>query len=175
MSYCSIIEFEDGLPARETEYKNAWGGAARIWTPLYDTYLKDPNNEYDSWLSTMKPEKLWDLADRKDLPMHLRAVLSCTFDYATIEQKNFKRFAEDLRQFREHFPPNGVVCHLIEWAHHIEQSHAQAVGFYGTSVSDNLWWSYDEDTDQMIPYNLDRGEEHFEVYDWLLEIDGASP
>ena len=162
--------FKDGKPHDSVEYRNAWGAAAFVWNALFEKYLKDPNIPFDSWLVRgMKDDsqELWDLADREDLPMFERAVHASTFDYAIIRNNHFKQFAKDLRQFVAAYPAGESVCHLSEWAKFIESCDAEAIGFYGTSVSDNLWFEWDEEREDSTPYDLNIGTKHFEIYDEL--------
>jgi hypothetical protein len=172
MSYCEIISFKDGVPDESVEYRNAHGGAPFIWDALFDTYLKDPRVEYDSWLMRFSRDSgdksLWDLAKREDLPMYERAVHAATFDRAMVRKEHFRQFALDLRAFVERHRNGERVCHLLEWADFVDACKAEAVGFYGTSVSDNLW--EDRDEEERVPYNLNTRDEHFEVYDWLEEL-----
>lgn len=163
MSYCAIISFKDGLPQKGIEFRNAWGGAARIWDALFERYLKNPNIPYHMWL-TDKGNSLWPLAKRHDLPMFERAVHASTFDLAYVGKEHFSRFSNDLRAFAERYPAGNKVDHLIAWSDVIEHSDAEAVGFHGTSVAENPWCNYDDETDEMIPVSLAEG---FEVYDWL--------
>ena len=169
MSYCSLIWFRDGKPFAENEYRNAWGGAAKIWSDLFDTYLKRQSVPYDSWLMRCagNDTSLWDLAKRQDLPLFERAVHASTFDRAIVRREHFQKFVCHLREFVAKYPSNEKVDHLSAWADAIETSDAEAVGFYGTSVSENLWYQFDEENDESIPYDLNTGDEHFEVYDWL--------
>ena len=173
MSYCQIIAFRDGKPAEGVEYGNSWGGAAFIWTSVYDKYLFDPKKEYDSWLYDISRGKtrLWDLAKREDLAMYVRAVHASTFDRAIIRQENFKRYAEGLRKFVDTFHDDKSVCHLKAWADFVEKSDAEAIGFYGTSTSDNLWFEWDEEKEESIPYDLNTENNHFEVYEWLDSLN----
>ncbi len=170
MSQCAIIFFKNGKPYVEEEFSNAWGGAARIWTSLYDKYLKDPLIEWDSWMSGSmhgKIDKLWELPKNEEFEVFERSILVSTFDYAIIRKENFVRFAKDLRDFVHLYPPGESVCHLLSWADVIESSDAEAVGFHGTSVSENLWYKWDSEAEEEIPYELQDGDEHFEVYEWL--------
>lgn len=174
MSYCSIITFKNGKPNGEVEYRNSWGGTAYIWDALFEKYLKDPNKEYDTWLCNKERARdLWQLSERPDIPLYMRAVLAATFDYAIVGRQHFKEFAKHLREFVQYFGTRNRVCHLIEWADYIEKCKAEAVGFYGTSVSRNLWFDWDEKKDKSIPYNLNKRDDHFEVYDWLVAYDAA--
>lgn len=172
MSYCAIVTFEDGMPNDIVEYKNAWGGAARIWNSLFNKYLKDPYVQYDTWLSygTKGDRRLWDLYKREDLSMFERAVLVSTFDHAIIFMKNFQQFANHLREFANHYPVDNSVCHLLSWAGFIESCGAEAIGFYGTSVCQNLWFDWDDKTEESIPYNLNSRNDHFEVYELLSKV-----
>lgn len=171
MSHCEIIEFKDGKPVSSAEYKNSFGGAARIWDALFNAYLKDPAKEFDSWLTRNMRDPsdrtLWDLAKRDDLPPFERAVHMATFDRAMIRRENFARFAGDLRQFVKKYPAGDRVCHLSAWADRIAASDAEAIGFWMMSVSDNLWQEWDEEADESVPYDLNARTDHFEIYDRL--------
>ena len=172
MSTCSIIEFRDGLAETAAEFGNAWGGAARIWNSLYNTYLKDPNSEYDSWVSAFtrnNGEPLWQLREREDIPFFERVVLVGTFDKAILRRENFSKFAGHLREFVAKYPAPGA-CHLNKWADFIEKSDAEAIAFHATSVSSSHWWIRDDDDDGR-PYDLNRDNDHFEVYDYFTAAD----
>lgn len=163
MSYCEVIEFRRGKPGESLECRNAWGGAAFIWSALFDTYLKDPKIPYHNWLGEDN-SKLWALHARKDIEPALRNVLRSTFDYALVYRKDFKRFAGDLRYFVTWAGTRDAVCHLLAWADFIERSKAQAVGFYHTSVAENPWYDYSDEAKELVPYDLKKGTKHFDVY-----------
>lgn len=163
MSYSQLIPFVDGKPSRGAEFRNAWGGPARIWDALFDRYLKDPNIPYHNWLGK-NADALWPLAKRSDLPRFERAVHAFTFDRAYVRRDHFPLLVADLRAFVARYPVADRVDHLGAWADAIQALDAEAVGLYGTSVAENIWWEYDEDKDASIPYGLADG---FEVYDWI--------
>lgn len=166
MSYCAIIVFQDNKPARYREFHNAWGGHAYIWDRLYNRFLKNPDVEYDSWLGNSSA--LWDLAKRDDIPLFMRAVHAATFDRAIVDCENLPQFIQHLREFLEFFGSGDKVCHLKAWADFIQEHlDVQAIGFYGTSVSNDLWQKWDEDKEEEIPYDLSSGDKHFEVYEYL--------
>jgi len=177
MSTCSIIEFRDGLADSVISFRNSWFGAARIWTALYDTYLKNPDIEYDSWMtSVMRDPKgcvLWQLWKRQDLPFFERIVLFSTMDAAMIRQENFSKFAGHLREFAERFPVPAHACHLKTWADYIEKSDAEAIAFHGNSMSDNHWLIYVEG-EEGRPYNLNRDTNHFEIYEDITKFDNEN-
>lgn len=168
MSYCQLIFFKNGRPNDSIEYRNSHGGAAFVWSNLYDKYLKDPNKPYDNWLSRgIEDRSLWDLAKNQEIPLFMRAVHASMFDYAIVRQEHFAVYAKHLEEFVNYFGTQDFECHLLSWAQVIKDSKAEAIGFYGTSVAENLWYSWDEEKDKSIPYNLKKGKKHFEVYDWL--------
>lgn len=169
MSYCKLITFVDGKPKGGEEYRNAWGGAARIWNALFDRYVKDPAIPYHNWMSEKDQAALWALAKRDDLPMAERAVHASTFDFAFVRREHFGRFADDLRSFCATYPAGQSVCHLQAWAALLESlpENVEAIGFHGTSVAENPWWNYNEQTDESLPKPLSEG---FEVYDWLASL-----
>lgn len=166
MGYCQLIPLKAGLPQDGIEFRNPWRGVPRIWDALFDKYLKNPRIEYDSWLMRYGKDKgkgLWDLAKRDDLPMFERAVHAFTFDRAYVSREHFPNLIADLRRFDLRYPVD-YPSHLSAWADAISTLDADAVGLYGTSVSENPWWRYDEEKDETLPYSIEDG---FEVYDWL--------
>lgn len=168
MSYCQIIPFENGLPKEGITFSNSWGGAARVWDSIYNAYLKNPAEPYDSWLQGCRggSTALWDLAKRIELPMFERAVHASTFDRFYVSREDFARFAADLRQFVAKYPvTDGAEDHLPAWADWIEASEAEAVGFYPTSVGDNPWRTYNDEA--FIPVALSEGRD---TYRWLESL-----
>jgi hypothetical protein len=175
MSYCALVEFRNGKADTEYEYRNSWGGSARIWDSLFNKFLKDPNDKYDCWLNEKRCKVLWKLVDNPSVPLIGRIVLAFTFDYAIVKRDNFKRLVVDLREFDTTFPTSSDrVNHLPAWASLIEKSDAEAIGCYGTSVSEDLWFTWDdtviegeqeEDSGRSVPYDLNTGDKHFEIYD----------
>jgi len=168
MSYCEIISFKDGVVGNSLECSNSWGGAARIWSVMFDRYMKDPAVPFDSWLSVLssptRSKILWGLADRQDLPIFERVVYASTFDYAIVFSKDFKTFADYLDQFAKAHPAPGA-CHLMAWNDFVLSCEGEAIGFYGTSVGENLWNPFDEEKDCHTPYDLNTGTKHFDVFE----------
>ncbi|SRR6266576_2920495 len=170
MSYCKLIVFKDGKADGGIEYRNAWGGPARIWNSLFAAYVPK-EHQYDSWLSNNgNDQRLWNLATRKDLPMFERAVHAFTFDNFYVRREHFGRFVSDLRSFVIKHPSEGVD-HLPAWAKWLEEnSGVEAIGLHGTSVSENIWYRHKtcphcgSTMDETEPVPLVEGHE---VYEWL--------
>ena len=170
MSYTTLIIFKDGKPNRGIEYRNAWGGAPRIWDALFNAYVPK-KHEYDTWVTSPNDRRLWDLAIREDLPMFERAVHAFTFDRFYVRSEHFGQLASDFRSFVARYPAGEYVDHLPAWAKWLEEnSGVEAVGLYGTSVGENPWHrrktcphcGQDIDETESIPLS-----EGIEVYDWL--------
>lgn len=173
MSYCEIIVFTGDKPAGGIEFRNAWGGAARIWNSLFDKYIKDQNIPYHSWMNEKEQRKLWDLANDERLQMFERIVHCSTFDRAYISRNHFKQFAADLRAFDSAYPADQkYINHLPAWADAIEKLDFDAIGFYGTSVGENLWLKWNKEKEEDDPVPLSKG---FEIYDALAPKEGAKP
>jgi hypothetical protein len=169
MSYTALIIFKKGKASKQVEYGNAWGGAARIWDALFKAHVPK-KSEYDSWV-TCRDNRLWELADRKDLSDYERAVHAFTFDHFYVRSENFKRLVADLRAFVEKYPAGQCVDHLPAWAQWLDENPSiEAVGLHGTSVSENPWYRYKSckhcgsQTDKREPVPLSEGTE---VYEWL--------
>lgn len=152
------------------EYRNSWGGAAFVWSKLFDRYIPK-THPYDGWL-TGDNSRLWKLVNRKDIPEHQRALLMFTFDYCFVAKQNFARFAADIDKFIGDFPSSTEANHLPAWKLFFEKetADAEAIGLHATSVSDNLWYGeYDGDKEKSIDW-----EKAYELYEQLeveLELD----
>jgi hypothetical protein len=171
MSYCEIFPFKEGFPhqggypPKGVQFRNAWGGAARIWDALWDEYAKNPTDKYDSWIISVSRDGLWEISLRKEISEFKRSVHVFTFDRFYVKKENFKRFAEDLRTFDGTYPTAGI-SHLPAWAELIEKSEAEALALYATSVTHNPWFRYDGETGETTPIPLEDGNE---IYEWLIQ------
>tara|TARA_Y100000310_G_scaffold319966_1_gene375867 strand:- start:3619 stop:4155 length:537 start_codon:yes stop_codon:yes gene_type:complete len=159
------------------EYPNPWGGAAFIWTQIYDRFLKDHSKEFDSWLTSERnAQRLWNLVNDKDIPSKVRAVLAFTLDYAIVEYDKLPKMVEYLRDFLLSFPPGkNVVCHLGAWCDDMMEIYFReddlGVCLYPTSVSENLWYMYDEEKDDTIRYNINKDDKHWFIFEEMgIEI-----
>ena len=178
MSYCSIYIIDKDGSAREYRmFSNSWGGAARIWSALWDHYVRDPNKEYDSWMHGDQ-NKLWDLP--KSLVQKgcitPAIVLISTFDRAIVKREKLSDFTAALRQFDKQYPVEfDTANHLPTWADTIDEIAIKepeciGIGFFQTSVAEDLWYEEDQDTGEAIPYNVLSDNRHFSVYKHLDDL-----
>lgn len=173
MSYTELIPFIDGKPIPGIEFRNAWGGSARIWSSLFDAHVIK-QHQYDSWLSNNgNDQRLWDIAKREDVPLFARTVHAFTFDRFYVRRDNFEAFACALDSFVKHYPVVGKVDHLPKWREYFSNADCDAVGVYGTSVSENPWYRQKDcphcgqSTDETEPVPLSEGTE---VYEWIESL-----
>lgn len=165
MSESSIIAFREGRAAESIgEFQNARGGYIRIWKSLFECYVKRDDDPRDTFLRCLEEnaDRLWRLVGDPRLDDYERSVLCATYDRFIVVQENFGRFVTDLRAFATRHPTKGRD-HLQEWATVIENCDAEAIGFHHTSVNENPWIRYDDETAENIGYALQEGT-HFEVY-----------
>ena len=178
MSYAELkIVKKNGDVVGYKEYNNAFGGAAFIWTKLYDKYLKDQNIPYDSWL--LNREKLWKLSKDESIPFFARVVLNSTYDHVIIKRENILDLANALEKFLEIFPPSkGTICHLGNWVNDLRDIYKdksiRGIAFYQTSVSQDLWNIYNdnEEDDSWTDrdYNIEKDEGHWFLFDEIEDF-----
>ncbi len=187
MSYVTLKVVKDNKVEDFKEYKNSHGGAAFIWTCVYDRYAKDPAIKYDSWM--MNSDKLWPLWKDERLPEYMRLVLVSTFDNAIVEFEHLEKLAEYFKMFVEEFGRNEKVCHLLDYADQLKEisktetpESCQGICFYQMSVSEDPWVYekpiIDEDGDEdyeCIPYDLTKGDKHWFIFSEYAEQVKAEP
>lgn len=185
MSYSRQYFFDaDGKAVAGDEYRNGHGYCIPIWTYLADKYIaKLPGEKeadfYIRWWMTEKCAQVWAFATDPRLERWERITLLASFDHYVAKRENFNDIAEAFEKcdaaFKEKYRDH--VCHYAAMAAEIRKDGAayQAVGWYGTSVSDSLWWVYDEcecakcgDTHQASegrPYDLTKDDKHFVLFE----------
>ena len=168
MSYTALVTFQDNTVSGEIPYQNSWGGAAYIWSSLFDRYLKE--HEYDSWMIEERGRDLWRLADDERVPEYARVVLAFTFDRFLVMNRDFKTLAGYMRRFVEEYPPDNRVCHVAQWADVLDKSEVQAIGLHGTSVTENPWliWQPDpdhEDEGEYVSVNIGEPDTYFDLFE----------
>jgi hypothetical protein len=159
------------------EFGNSWGWAAFVWDSLLGQYFKEipgvemrggwPASSLANW------KKLWDPQIKIPMEPWERVVLRATYDRAIIHVGQFAQVAACLRKFeRVHFcPALDGVSHLGDIAFALEEllkvnqglPRGMAVGFQATSVAQNLWQFYDEETGDSQPYSLEKHKLHHVV------------
>ncbi len=171
MSSVRIIAFRNDVPSTEAELRNAWGGHMRIWNAVYDRYFK--RGEYDSCLGNA--DVLWAFPKtHRSVERAVHAVLISTFDWALVMADDFDQYIADLVRFEELFLAGDRVSHLAAYRSFIDGNRdAQAIGFHGTSVSEDPW-TISIDEESYRSYSLATDDKHFGVYEHLRELEGVA-
>jgi len=171
MSSTQLVEFRDGIAYGCTEYRNSWGGAARIWDSIWDKY-GTKKHEYDNWLSAATDGRLWRLWETEGFSECEKLAYLFTCDNALVAKEDFKKVAIALRDFARIYPTTGC-CHLNAFADYFDASEGDAIGLYATTVTENPWFSWDEEKDESVPYELATGQRHWFIADRLSESASA--
>ena len=173
MSYATMYRMPIAGPLEEVkEYRNAWGGAMRIWDPLAQKWLNADN--FMVWSMCNRDSKeFWALAQDERLPRADRIVLASTYDKAVVPSEMLGEFAEALREFNaRHRALGDRVNHLPAWAEDAEAMAAEGSGFMDgfvgicfnqTSVADT-WHVYNDEEDSRI-YDTSKDEGHWPITD----------
>lgn len=197
MSYTKIYSFDkEGNATLAAEIQNSWSGAMAIWgilegqhlPPYIPDFVKGCNWYRDgmtietisailgytptrccSLFESKNPmQEIWDLADDKRLSEHERIALFTTFDKILVKKENIPNVIEAFRNF-------GGETSLPEQVDELEKlikdDNCIAIGWNQTSVNSDTWenYSYDEATDERIPYNCLNQKEHYWIFDVISD------
>ena len=169
----------DGKVATESEYSNGWGYAMPVWNWLADRYL--PGNK--TWFIDGKGAPVFNLRDDPSLEDWERICLMASFDWAIVRKERFPDLVSAFRtaqdRIRGKHPAH--VCHYGPMADRIEAlaNHpVMAVAWLATSVSESLWWVYDDCTctcgdvhkvQEGRAYNILADTSHWDVFEEIAK------
>lgn len=179
MSYTEIYAFgKDGNAYLAAEVHNAWRGSMAVWQTMEKRYLPQ---FYDHGVKTTRllsgkqgeddpAREVWALADNLEIPLHERIAMSVTFDDCLVKAEDIPRVVDAFRKF-------GGETSLKEQADILEKlleldPDVIAVGWNGTSVTAENWANtggYDEENEEVLPYNCLTGDRHYWLFDELKE------
>lgn len=146
------------------EFSNSWGTAMFVWQMMSREYFGHDFPLMDE----LEAQKVWDLWKRLDIPVHHRAVLLMTFDYAYIRSEDYEQAASDIRKFVSDFSTQETSNHWPAIADALEIADYPAIGLWATSVSERpftgLW---NECIDDYDPFDWTKA---LDVYAALLEM-----
>lgn len=154
MSYTTVKAIWPGEKHEDLEeLRNSHGSAPVIWGELCARYLGNKRE----WL--FKPDNLWPLYKRQDVPKCMRAVLMMTFDRAYVERKDYAQAAADIDEFLRVAPqPSTRVNHWPRLAELFKSNpDIPAIGLRCTSVSeDPFQGEWNEDAEDYDPPDWSR-------------------
>lgn len=167
MSYTTVIRVWPGEKSETAEeFRNAWGSGPVIWNDMAIRYLRTAPHGYMACI-----DKLWPLTDRKDIPLHHRAVLAMTYDRMYVLKEHYPRAAEYIRLYLADFPPSeATVNHWPSIAELFEGNpDCPAIGLWLTSVcEDPFAGEWDDEAEEYMQPDWSR---YWSLFDHL---DGSS-
>ena len=182
MSYTEIYAFgKDGNAHLAGEVHNAWRGSMAVWQIMEKRYLPQ---FYDHGVKTTRmlsgkhgkdvPAcEVWALADDTGKPLHERIVMFTTFDDCLVKAEDIPKVVDAFRKFEGETSLNEQADILEKLA---QDHEVIAVGWNGTSVNAENWANtggYDEEAEEVLPYNCLTGDRHYWLFDELRGADGA--
>ena len=117
--------------------------------------------------------EVWALADNPEIPLHERIAMFVTFDDCLVKAEDIPRMVDALREFEGETSLKEQADILEKLARDPE---VIAVGWNGTSVNAENWANsggYDEEAEEVLPYNCLTGDRHYWLFDELREVDRA--
>lgn len=169
MSYTTILKI---TPEKSVEtlmtLQNSYGSAPVIWDNLCQDILKLGKHR---WFDMESLDRLWKRWNDLSIVEFKRALLMMTFDMAYVSRSNYHRAARDIRLWLDEFPvQENYVNHWPKIAEIYEsQPDCDAIAIYHTSVSDNPFITYDNETETEV-INWDGA---FEIYKDLDNLKSA--
>lgn len=181
----------EGFAYLEGSVKNSLRGAMSIWRILENRYLPPyrpnyvvhsiPDDEIERYCG-FKPSRtsavfdkdamddIWNLVYDKRLSSCEKIVLASTFDYVIIKRENMSILISAFRHFEGETSLKEQADFLENMLKNVDFI---AVGFNQTSVACNNWsmlGGFNEETEEDIPYNLFTGDKHWELFQWLSDV-----
>ena len=190
MSRTEIAAFkEDGCAIHFGDIQNAWRGAMAVWKILEEKYLESyrpkylpsdvPIEKIEQYLG-FKPSRvggndesamkeIWSLYAKEEVSIVDKIVLGTTFDRALIKRENIQEVIEAFSTFEGETSLQEQSKLLKEIG---ENESFIAVGWNQTSVTNNQWTNayYDEENDEVIPYNCLKDKNHFWLFDDINQM-----
>jgi len=190
MSCTEIYGFDkEGTAYLAAEIQNSWRGGMAIWRILEEKYLPlyrplstpahIPNEQIESYLG-YKPSRcrclendiamkeIWNLVDSDNVSFTDKIVLATTLDKVIIRKDELPMVIKAFNDFE------GETS-LKEQAEILDKMYKDdkctAVGWNQTSVNSDTWdcYGYDEELDESIPYNLNKNDKHWFLFDELKQ------
>lgn len=170
MSYCELLGFtKDGEMIHLEEYRNAHGWAAYIWASLHRKYMGNTLSYLELALKMEKFLKGDQLLDEEKI------ALWSTSDQALVTVFEIPTLIRAYKAFLQlHHPGDKWVCHLPQMIKDLRQiadnpENISVVGWYGMSVGDNPWSTYNSETEEYEDYNINTGTKHNFLSEFLEE------
>lgn len=189
MSATEIYGFDqDGDAHPVGEVQNAWRGAMAIWAEVERRYLpeyipewakgmpndfiqrfhKDGFSRLSDVLNLDAMKEILELFEKNEISLVNKIVLGTTFDHVVVKREDMPRLMEAFRAFegntslKEQADIIQAMYESGEWV---------AVAWNQTSVNADTWDQFDFDEDKAEPYNLNRFDKHWFLFDGIKDTN----
>jgi len=161
MSYTTIYATpEIGEMYEVADFKNAFRSAFLVWDQLSEKYLG--SGVAPRMGSLEKMQEVWDIAKRRDIPVHHRIVMMMTFDKVVVKAKNFNRLIKAIGDYAAEFDPGTLLDQAGKIKELQNDESVYAICWNQTSVSYPFWCVGDARM-----YDLSRDSGHWFLFDEL--------
>ncbi|MDT2675355.1 hypothetical protein [Enterococcus dongliensis] len=140
------------------EAKNSWLGGMHVWNSLNEKYALN-----DDMMFGFK--KTWGNFNKGFYEEYEDVLLGSTFDKVIVLKENFEQLISNFEKYLAVYPNSnfGQQIEIIQAMK--EDEDVIGVAWCQTSVADDLWdFAYDDEEDETIPYNVFKGEEHWNLF-----------
>lgn len=135
MSYSTVFRIRhDGQVEEAYRHGNSWLFAAKIWTMLWDKYIKptveESRRDYLSWIHGMEhAKKVWDLMHDERLSRSEKLALASTFDGVWVPRSMIIEVSNAIHSVGASIGALGALAN----------EDIRGVCFTGTSVGESQW------------------------------------
>ena len=141
--------------------QNSWLGGMHVWNTLNEKY-----GFGGSWVFGFY--RTWDSFNKGVYEDYENVVLGSTFSYAVVLKDDFEKLIDNFEKYHS-FYPNSNFGEQIEVINSMKtDDDIIGVAWCQTFVADDLWdFSYD-DKNEVIPYNIFKGDKHWNLFENLV-------
>ncbi|MBC2048241.1 hypothetical protein [Listeria booriae] len=150
---------ENGDVEIYAEVKNSFAGAMHIWNSL--------NKKYDFRDSIFNGfEKTWGGFNNNVYEDFENVALGSTFDDVIVKIEDIQLLIEAYEKYINEFNGSNLDSQIEIFKQIEQEADAIGIAWCQTSVCDDLWdFGYDEEKNELIPYNIYKGDNHWFLFD----------
>lgn len=148
------VEFYD-------EVKNSWAGGMHVWNTLNEKYSFN-----DSMFTQFK--RTWGAFNKGVYEKYEDVMLGSSFDNCVIKKEDFDKMIAAMNQYLKENPNSNYdeQIKIIETMKNDEEVFGLA--WCQTSVANDAWdYDYDEEKEEVIPYNINKSDKHWFLFEEL--------
>ncbi|EJG7554940.1 hypothetical protein [Listeria monocytogenes] len=144
------------------EVKNSFAGAMKVWNSLNAKYDFRDNlfTEFKKTFSSFNKGVYEDFEN---------VVLGSTFDNVIVKKEDIQLLIAAYEKYIDEFDGSNLGLQIEIFRQIENKADAIGIAWCQTSVCDDLWdFGYDEEKDELIPYNIYKGDDHWFLFDNIL-------